>query len=104
LKRLFGDVDGSGTNPYDPALTHSCAGRAINALTLIVVIACLAMWITAFLVLKDQLFPNAVSAKLLTNLTCITFFGGLIAAVFIGALAGNYLRRIAWKILIRRRK
>jgi hypothetical protein len=104
LKQLFRDADNYGTNPYDPALAHSCAGRAINALTFIVVIACLGMWITAFLVLKDQLFPQTVSATVLTNLTCLTFFGGLIAAVFIGALAGNFLRRTAWKILIHKRK
>jgi hypothetical protein len=104
LNRLFKDADNYGVDPYDPALAHSCAGRAINALTFIVVIACLGLWITAFLVMKDQLFPQTVSAAVLTNLTCLTFFGGLIAAVFIGALAGNYLRRTAWKILIRRRK
>jgi hypothetical protein len=88
----------------DPALEHSCAGRILNALNFIVVIVCLGLWITAFLLLKDHLFTETLSGNILTNLTCLTFFGGLVIAVFVGALAGNSLRRTFWKMLIRRKK
>jgi hypothetical protein len=90
--------------PDDPALRHSCAGRFINALTFIVIIICLGSWITAFLLLKDRLFSEALSENILTNLTCLTFFGGLAMSIFIGAWAGNTLRRIFWKRIIQRRK
>jgi hypothetical protein len=86
----------------DRALEHTCAGRVISALTFIVVVFCLGLWITVFLLLKDQLFMETLSGNVLTNLTCIIFFGGLIIAVFVGALAGNFLRRTFWKLLVKR--
>ena len=91
-------------NRDDPALEHSCAGRILSALTFIVVIFCLGLWITAFLLLKDRLFTETLSGNILTNLTCLTFFGGLVIAISVGALAGNSLRRAFWKMLIRRKK
>jgi hypothetical protein len=96
---------GKGTISYhnDPALERSCAGRILSALTFIVVIICLGLWITAFLLLKDDLFTETLSGNILTNLTCLTFFGGLVIAIFVGALAGNFLRRTFWKMLIQRR-
>jgi len=92
------------TSQADRALEHSCLGRIISALTFIVVIFCLGLWITAFILLKDQLFTETLSGSILTNLTCITFFGGLVIAIIIGALAGNLLRRFFWKLLIERSK
>jgi hypothetical protein len=83
------------------ALSRSCAGRIVNALTIIVVIFCLALWITAFLLLKDRLFTETFSGNLLTDLTCSTFFGGLAIAILLGAIAGNFLRRAFWEILIK---
>jgi hypothetical protein len=91
------------TNQNDPALERSCAGRLINALTFIFVIISLGFWITGFLIVKDRLFTGIISGNILTNLTCLTFFGGLVIAIFAGALAGNLLRRVFWKWLIRRR-
>lgn len=88
----------------DRALEHSCAGRVVSALTFIVVVFCLGMWITAFILLKDQLFTKTLSGNVLTNLTCIVFFGGLVVALFIGAMAGNFLRRAFWKMLVKRYK
>jgi hypothetical protein len=88
----------------DPGLDHSCAIRILNALTFIIVITCLGLWITVFLLMKDRLFTGTFSGNTLTNLTCLTFFGGLVIAIFVGALAGNSLRRAFWKMLIRRRK
>jgi len=90
--------------PHDPVLERSCGGRIIRALTFISIIVCLGLWITAFVLLKDQVFTGKLSGNILTNLTCLTFFGGLVLAIFFGALAGNLLRRIFWKWLIRKRR
>jgi len=88
----------------DPVLENSCGERILSALTFIIVIVCLGLWITAFLLLKDHLFAENFSGNILTNLTCLTFFGGLVIAIFVGALAGNSLRRTFWKMLIQRKK
>jgi hypothetical protein len=87
-----------------PTLDHSCAGRILSAVTFITIIVSLGLWITAFLLLKDHLSASTLSYTILTNLTCLTFFGGLVIALFVGALAGNSLKRAFWKMLIRRRK
>jgi hypothetical protein len=94
----------SATTQADRALEHSCAGRVVSALAFIVVVFCLGLWITVFLLLKDQLFSKTFSGNVLTDLTCIVFFGGLVLAVFFGALAGNFLRRAFWKLLVKRYK
>jgi hypothetical protein len=88
----------------DPGLERSCAGRILSSLTFIVIIVCLGLWITAFLLLKDRLFTETLPGSIFTNLTCLTFFGGLAIALIIGALAGDFLRRAFWKRLTRRRK
>jgi len=87
----------------DPGLERSCAGRLLSALTFIVIIIFLGLWITTFLLLKDNLFAETLSGNILTDLTCLTFFGGLVIAIFVGALAGNFLRRVFWKRRIRKR-
>ena len=92
------------SNLNDPELKGSPAGRILNSLTFLVVVLCLGLWIIAFLLLKDRLFTEKLSGTILTNLTCLTFFGGLVIAIFIGALAGNFLRRAFWKMRIRRGK
>ncbi|MGZ6346392.1 MAG: hypothetical protein ACXWNC_02320 [Anaerolineales bacterium] len=94
----------TATTQADRALEHTCAGRVVSALTFIVIVFCLALWITAFLLLKDQLFVQTFTGNILTNMTCIIFFGGLVLAVFVGALAGNFLRRTFWKLLVKRYK
>jgi hypothetical protein len=88
----------------DPELERSCAERILSALTFIIVIICLGLWITAFLLLKDRLFAETLSGNYLTDLTCVTFFGGLVLAIFVGGVAGNFLRRAFWKMLIRKKK
>jgi hypothetical protein len=89
-------------NQADQALAHSCAGRVVNALVLIVAILCLGLWITAFLLLKDRLFAETLTGNVLTNLTCLTFFGGLVLALLAGTMVGNFLRRVFWNLLTRR--
>lgn len=108
MKKRFARLWKSGrqtvTSQADRALEHSCAGRIVSALTFIIVIFCLGLWITAFLLLKDRLFTETLSGNILTNLTCVTFFGGLVVAIFVSALAGNFLRRAFWKLLVKRAK
>jgi fumarate reductase subunit D len=94
----------TASSQADWALEHTCAGRVVSALTFIVVVLCLGLWITVFLLLKDQLFTQTLTGNALTNLTCIVFFGGLVVALFVGALMGNFLRRAFWKMLVRRYK
>jgi hypothetical protein len=104
LSELWNSGKKTATSQADRALEHTCAGRVVSALTFIVVVFCLGLWITVFLLLKDQLFTRSFSGNVLTDLTCMVFFGGLVLAFFIGALAGNFLRRAFWKLLIKRFK
>jgi hypothetical protein len=104
LNRLWRSGKEIATSQADRALEHTCAGRVVSALAFIVVVFCLGLWITVFLLLKDQLFLQTLSGNVLTNLTCIVFFGGLVVALFVGALAGNFLRRAFWKLLVKRSK
>jgi hypothetical protein len=100
--RLWKSSIETPTNQKELDLKNTCAGRVVSALTLIVVIACLALWITGFLLVMRQLSVQTLSGTVLSNLNCITFFGGLVLAIFIGAMAGNFLRRAFWKWLVRR--
>jgi hypothetical protein len=104
LSKLWNSGKQTATTQADRALEHTCAGRVVSALTFIVVVFCLGLWITGFLLLNDRLFPQIFYGNVLTDLTCIVFFGGLVFAVFIGALAGNFMRREFWKLLVKRYK
>ena len=104
LNRLWTSSKETAASQADRALEHTCAGRVISALTFIVVVICLGLWITVFLLLKDHLVAQTLSGNVLTDLTCIVFFGGLVLALFVGALAGNFLRRAFWKMLVKRFK
>ena len=103
-KRLWGSSIANGTNQAELDLQKTCAGRIVSALTFIIVIACLGMWIIIFLLVKDHLSMQTLSGNVLSNLTCIMFFGGLVLAFFVGTMAGNFLRRSFWKWLVRRRR
>ncbi|HEX7395617.1 MAG TPA: hypothetical protein VF313_11875 [Anaerolineaceae bacterium] len=82
-------------------MEHTCAGRVVSVLTFSVILFNLGLWITVFLLLKDQLFMQTLSGNVLTNLMCIVSFGGLVVALFVGAVAGNFLRRAFWKMLVK---
>jgi hypothetical protein len=103
LNRLWRSGKEIATSQADRALEHTCAGRVVSALTFIVVVLCLGLWITVFLLL-NQYFTQTLSANWLTNVNCFVFFGGLVVALFVGALAGNFLRRAFWKLLVKRSK
>ena len=102
--RLWKSAKATISGQNDPVLERSCAGRITSALTFFVVIICLGLWITVFLVLKDRIFTETFSGNTLTDLTCLSFFGGLVIALFVGALAGNFLRRAVWKAFVGRKK
>jgi hypothetical protein len=88
-------------NPVDKNLKPSCLIRVVSALNYLVVIACLALWITAFILFRESSAQRQLSDNLFTNLSCITFFGGLAIAIIVGALLGNLLRRSLWHLLSR---
>jgi len=91
-------------NPVDSALQRTCLGRVVSALTFLAVVVCLALWITGFLLFRDSSVQQEVSASIYTNLSCLVFFGGLVIAIWIGAMLGNFVRRTLWKALMKRRK
>ena len=81
---------------------NTCAGRMVSVMTFIAIIGCLGFWITLFLLVKDRLSTQTLSGNVVSNLTCVVFFGGLVLALFIGAMIGNFLRRAFWKWLVKR--
>jgi hypothetical protein len=105
MKKLFRKVvdyfKSIFTDQYYRELQQSWTGRAINAISFMTVIATLALWVTLFTLLRDNLAANSVAASVSTALSCFAFFGGLILAIFIGGWAGNLLRRVFWKVLIK---
>lgn len=70
--------------------------RLLATLNFVVVIIFLGAWITAFIFL-NQYFASILSGDLLTSLTCISFFGGLILAFLVAATASSLLHRLFWK-------
>ncbi len=92
------------TNPVDADGRHTWLGRVISALTFLAIIFFLALWITGFLLFQDSPIKGLVSNSIFEDLSCITFFGGLVIAIGIGAVIGNFLRRTFWKWLIRRKR
>ena len=87
----------------EPSLERSYGRRLLRAVTFITITLFLALWVTLFLLMKDRLFVETLSGNVLTNLTCVIFFGGLVIAIILGALAGNFLRRAFYKMWVRRR-
>jgi hypothetical protein len=85
-------------------LERTFAGRLINMLKFIIVILVLGLWFAGFLAIKDSLFTGNITGNVLTDLTCITFFGGLIGSIIIGSLAGDIVRRFFWRMLVKYKK
>jgi hypothetical protein len=102
LTRAWKSGSENAASQADRALAHTCAGRVVSALTFIMELFFLGLWITSFLLFYDRLFAQTLSRNVLTNLTCLVFFGGLVLACIIGAMAGNFLRRFFWKMLVKR--
>ncbi len=102
LSRLWRPEWIDPNNQREQELSHTCAGRLVNGLTFFIVIACLGLWFATFVLVTESLDSGSLPAFTIGDLTCITFFGGLVAAVLVGALAGNFLRRAFWHWLVRR--
>jgi hypothetical protein len=89
-------------NPVEGDLQRTLIGRVVSALTFVAVVLCLGVWITAFLLFRQSGLQANISTNLFTDLSCVTFFGGLVIAIGAGAMAGNFLRRVLWKRLTNR--
>jgi hypothetical protein len=104
LKRNLGRLGAQATaNHADRALRKSCIGRIVSLLTLFFILACGGMYaLTAFALYRSGLgdvFPDAVGSVL-----AVGFFVGLIGAVVVAGLIGNWLRRRIWQMVLRRRR
>lgn len=104
LNSLWISGSNAAVTQVDRALGHTCAGRVINALTFIMIIFFLGLWITGFLLIKEYNFTQFLSLNRLTDLNCLIFFGGLVTTIFIATLVGNFLRRTFWAKLVKRIK
>lgn len=102
--RLWKYLKGAIGNQIITPLNRTYTGRILNALKFSSIIFFLGLWIIAFLFLKDDLLTESLPNNLLTDLSCLSFFGGLVLAIIIGALAGNFLQRVFWKKWIQKKK
>ncbi len=86
----------------DRALRRSCIGRIVSLLTLIFILACVAVYGLGALALNraglTEYLPEAVGSA-----ATVAFFIGLIGCIVVAGLIGNWLRRLAWRALLRRR-
>lgn len=92
----------NGKRRAQQALTHAHAVRVVNALTYIMVLVFLGIWIASFILITNDVLSHILSGNILTNLSCLIFFGGLILSISIGALAGKFLTRFFWKLRTKR--
>ena len=103
FRRLIGFGKQDPANQTEQELMKTCAGRLVSVMTYMVSLGCLGFWIAFFLVVKDRLSMQTLSGNVISNLTCIVFFVGLVLALFVGAMIGNFMRRAFWKWLVKRR-
>ncbi|MGQ9600921.1 MAG: hypothetical protein ACUVWZ_16110 [Anaerolineae bacterium] len=84
----------------DRTLERSCIGRIVSLVILITMVACVGLWVgIAWLVNKAGL--SGAASKLPGPVFPCLFFGGLILCIVIGGLVGNWLRRLAWRVILR---
>jgi hypothetical protein len=89
------------TDVYYQSLQRTWLGRAINAISFMMVMALLALWVALFTILRDDLSAGNIPRATISAISCFAFFGGLVLAIILGGWLGNALRRIFWKILIK---
>jgi hypothetical protein len=81
-------------------LQKSLPGSLVKALPFLTIIILLGGWSAGFYALQFS-SPDKISE----GLRCLAFFGGLSAAIILGALIGTFLKRLVLKaLLLRRRK
>ena len=88
----------------DESLRRTFIGRATNIISFVMVILCVGIWVTVFSLWRDSRQASSIAPNTLSNLMCIGFFGGLILSVIVGGMVGNALRRILWKMLVKKKK
>jgi len=89
---------------FEPALRRTCLGRLAAMSSFLVIILCLAAWVIVFLSMQNSGAEQYISGSILPQVLCIAFFGGLVVVILVGALLGNLLRRVLWRILTRKGK
>lgn len=77
FRRLKGFSEMDPTNQAEQELMTTCTGRMASVMTFMVILACLGIWITFFLVVKDRLSTQTFSGNMTNNLTCIVFLEAL---------------------------
>ncbi len=73
-------------------------------LKFVIIILALGLWVAGFLAIKDHLLSENLTGSLFTELTCLTFFGGLVVSLIIGSLCGDIVRRFFWRLLVKYKK
>ena len=63
----------TAANQADRAPEHTYTGQVVSALTFIMIVFFLGLWIAFFLPLEDQLFGRILPGNVFNNLTCIVF-------------------------------
>jgi hypothetical protein len=105
VKKLFQRVrawfQATFTDRYYRDLQRTWTGRAINAISFMMVILMLALWVALFALLRDDLSAGSWAASTVTAVSCFAFFGGLLLAIVVGGWLGNALRRFFWKVLVK---
>ena len=106
MKRIFKLPESNLKALYEEnqrLLERTFTGRLINALKFLIIAIFLILWITFFLFVKENLITGNPNENVFTNLTCITFFGGLVISLFLGSLSGDIVRRAIWKQIIKKK-
>ncbi len=81
----------------DRALQRTCIGRIVSLLTLLFILACVVVYgLFAYGLYRIGL------AERLGSALAVGLFIGLILAVGLAGLVGNWLRRQVWRLLLRR--
>jgi len=87
----------------DRTLQRTCIGRIVSLLTLIFIVLCVLIYGGALLALNAtgllKQLPESVGGVLTAGL-CVGFF----LAIILAGLIGNWLRRLFWRALLRRRR
>ena len=106
MKNIFRWIGGYFRKLFSDPIIHDLQktwlGKAINTISFLMVIFFMALWITLYSLLQDKLSQSTVSSQMITAISCFSFFGGFIGSFLFGGWIGNGLRRVFWKILIRK--
>ncbi len=86
----------------DRALQRSCIGRIVSMLTGLFIVLCIVLYGLMIYVLTKtglaQRLPQPISGAL-----GLSIFAGFVVAIVLAGLIGNWLRRLFWRTLLRRR-